>query len=98
MKYINKLTLGIVLAAGLFTACSDDDDIEIPGGLALDGCRQRRLRRSETRNRGRARNVGHINGVCLIVDVNAGRKRQVGLSAFQGLSIGKFDLSGSFVN
>ena len=36
MKYINKLTLGIVLAAGLFTACSDDDDIEIPGGLALD--------------------------------------------------------------
>ena len=36
MKYINKLTLGIVLAAGLFTACSDKDDVEIPGGLALD--------------------------------------------------------------
>ena len=36
MKYINKFTLGIVLAAGLFTACSDDDGIEIPGGLALD--------------------------------------------------------------
>ena len=26
MKYMNKLTLGIVLAAGLFTACSDKDD------------------------------------------------------------------------
>ncbi|MED9888231.1 MAG: BACON domain-containing protein [Segatella copri] len=36
MKYMNKLTLGIVLAAGLFTACSDKDDVEIPGGLALD--------------------------------------------------------------
>ena len=36
MKYMNKLTLGIVLAAGLFTACSDKDDIDIPGGLALD--------------------------------------------------------------
>lgn len=36
MKYMNKLTLGIVLAAGLFTACSDKDDVDIPGGLALD--------------------------------------------------------------
>ena len=36
MKYMNKLTLGIVLAAGLFTACSDKDVVEIPGGLALD--------------------------------------------------------------
>ena len=27
MKYMNKLTLGIVLAAGLFTACSDKDDV-----------------------------------------------------------------------
>ena len=36
MKYVNKLTLGIVLAAGLFTACSDKDDVDIPGGLALD--------------------------------------------------------------
>ena len=33
---MNKLTLGIVLAAGLFTACSDKDDVDIPGGLALD--------------------------------------------------------------
>ena len=36
MKYMNKLTLGIVLATGLFTACSDKDDVDIPGGLALD--------------------------------------------------------------
>lgn len=36
MKYMNKLTLGIVLAAGLFAACSDKDDVDIPGGLALD--------------------------------------------------------------
>ena len=36
MKDMNKLTLGIVLAAGLFTACSDKDDVDIPGGLALD--------------------------------------------------------------
>lgn len=36
MKYMNKLTLGIVLAAGLFTACSDKDDVDIPGGLALN--------------------------------------------------------------
>lgn len=36
MKYMNKLTLGIVLAAGVFTACSDKDDVDIPGGLALD--------------------------------------------------------------
>ena len=36
MKYMNKLTLGIVLAAGFFTACSDKDDVDIPGGLALD--------------------------------------------------------------
>lgn len=36
MKYMNKLTLGIVLVAGLFTACSDKDDVDIPGGLALD--------------------------------------------------------------
>ena len=36
MKYMNKQTLGIVLAAGLFTACSDKDDVDIPGGLVLD--------------------------------------------------------------
>lgn len=36
MKYMNKLTLGVVLAAGLFTACSDKDDVDIPRGLALD--------------------------------------------------------------
>ncbi len=37
MKYMNKLTLGIVLAAGLFTACSDKDDVDIPGGLRPSG-------------------------------------------------------------
>ena len=41
MKYMNKLTLGIVLAAGLFTACSDKDDVEIPGGLAWLSIRRR---------------------------------------------------------
>jgi len=37
MKYINKLTCLLVLATSLFTAsCSDNDDVEIPGGLQLD--------------------------------------------------------------
>ena len=37
MKYIKKLTWLLVLAAGLMTAsCSDNDDVEIPGGLAID--------------------------------------------------------------
>ena len=37
MKYINKLTWLLVLGAGLMTAsCSDNDDVEIPGGLAID--------------------------------------------------------------
>lgn len=37
MKYINKLTWLLVLGAGLTTAsCSDSDDVDIPGGLAID--------------------------------------------------------------
>jgi hypothetical protein len=37
MKYINKLTWLLVLGAGLMTAsCSDRDDVDIPGGLAID--------------------------------------------------------------
>lgn len=37
MKYINKKTCLLMLAASLFaTSCSDKDDVEIPGGLALD--------------------------------------------------------------
>lgn len=37
MKYINKLTWLLVLGAGLITAsCSDSDDVDIPGGLAID--------------------------------------------------------------
>lgn len=37
MKYINKLTWLLVLGAGLMTAsCSDSDDADIPGGLAID--------------------------------------------------------------
>ena len=37
MKYINKLTWLLVLGAGLMTAsCSDSDDVDIPGGFAID--------------------------------------------------------------
>ena len=37
MKYINKLTWLLVLGAGLMTAsCSDSNDVDIPGGLAID--------------------------------------------------------------
>ena len=37
MKYINKLTWLLVLGVGLMTAsCSDSDDVDIPGGLAID--------------------------------------------------------------
>ena len=37
MKYIKKLTWLLVLSAGLMTAsCSDSDDVDIPGGLAID--------------------------------------------------------------
>ena len=37
MKYIKKLTWLLVLGAGLMTAsCSDSDDVDIPGGLAID--------------------------------------------------------------
>ena len=37
MKYINKLTWLLVVGAGLMTAsCSDSDDVDIPGGLAID--------------------------------------------------------------
>lgn len=37
MKYINKLTWLLVLGASLMTAsCSDSDDVDIPGGLAID--------------------------------------------------------------
>ena len=37
MKYIKKLTWLLVLGAGLMTAsCSDNDDVKIPGGLAID--------------------------------------------------------------
>lgn len=37
MKYIKKLTWLLVLGAGLMTAsCSDSDDVDIPGGLAIE--------------------------------------------------------------
>ena len=37
MKYIKRLTWFLILGAGLLTtACSSDDDAEIPGGLAID--------------------------------------------------------------
>lgn len=36
MKYISKITLGLILCMGLMTSCKDDDEIGIPGGIAVD--------------------------------------------------------------
>ena len=36
MKYLNKITLGLILCMGLMTSCKDDDEIGIPGGIAVD--------------------------------------------------------------
>ena len=37
MKYKNKFICLLALGAGLLAAsCSDDDDVNIPGGLAID--------------------------------------------------------------
>ena len=36
MKYLNKVTLGLILCMGLMTSCKDDDEIGIPGGIAVD--------------------------------------------------------------
>lgn len=36
MKYISKITLGLILCAGLVTSCKDDDEPGIPGGIAVD--------------------------------------------------------------
>ena len=37
MKYIKFLTSLLVLGAGMLaTSCSDNDDVTVPGGLAID--------------------------------------------------------------
>ena len=36
MKYLNKITLGLILCMGLMTSCKDDDEIGISGGIAVD--------------------------------------------------------------
>lgn len=36
MKYLSKITLGLILCAGLMTSCKDDDEPGIPGGIAVD--------------------------------------------------------------
>ena len=37
MKYIKKLTWLLAIGAGLATtSCSESDDVQIPGGLAID--------------------------------------------------------------
>lgn len=36
MKYLSKITLGLILCAGLVTSCKDDDEPGIPGGIAVD--------------------------------------------------------------
>lgn len=36
MKYLSKITLGLILCAGFITSCKDDDETGIPGGIAVD--------------------------------------------------------------
>lgn len=36
MKYLNRITLGLILCTGLITSCKDDDEPGIPGGIAVD--------------------------------------------------------------
>lgn len=36
MKYLSRLTLGLVLCAGLVSSCKDDDEPAIAGGIAVD--------------------------------------------------------------
>lgn len=36
MKYLSKITFGLILCAGLITSCKDDDEPGIPGGIAVD--------------------------------------------------------------
>lgn len=36
MKYLSKITLGLILCTGIITSCKDDDETGIPGGIAID--------------------------------------------------------------
>ena len=36
MKYVNKIVIGLALCMGLTTACKDDDETGISGGIAVD--------------------------------------------------------------
>lgn len=36
MKYLSKITLGLILCAGLVTSCKDDDESGISGGIVID--------------------------------------------------------------
>lgn len=36
MKYLSKITLGLILCTGIITSCKDDDETGIPGGIAVD--------------------------------------------------------------
>lgn len=36
MKYLSKITLGLILCAGIITSCKDDDETGIPGGITVD--------------------------------------------------------------
>lgn len=36
MKYLSKITLGLILCMGLITSCKDDDEPAIAGGIAVD--------------------------------------------------------------
>lgn len=36
MKYLSKITLGLILCMGLITSCKDDDKPAIAGGIAVD--------------------------------------------------------------
>lgn len=36
MKYLNKITLGLILCMGFITSCKDDDEPAIAGGIAVD--------------------------------------------------------------
>ncbi len=36
MKYLSKITLGLILCTGFMTSCKDDDETGISGGIAVD--------------------------------------------------------------
>ena len=36
MKYLSKITLGLILCTGFMTSCKDDDETGISGGISVD--------------------------------------------------------------